>query len=89
MLKLNAKTPIQPIGPFYKETKLSNINDLTNNGKALGKKIEIQGKIVDSIASLILNVLLIYGKLTLMESITIKMIYLKIKLINILKVIKE
>ena len=41
------KTPIQPIGPFYKKTKLSNINDLTNNGKALGKIIEIQGKIVD------------------------------------------
>ena len=40
-------TPEQPKGPFYKiNTKFSNY-DLTNNGKALGNKIEIKGRIID------------------------------------------
>ena len=38
---------MQPVGPFFKEKQLSNINDLTNNGKASGKIIKIEGKITD------------------------------------------
>ena len=38
-------TPFQAIGPFYKEPKKKPNNDMTNNGKALGKKIKVYGQI--------------------------------------------
>ena len=42
------KTPPQSKGPFYKvPSKIFN-NDMTNNGKAIGKKIKVYGKILDN-----------------------------------------
>ena len=41
------KTPKQPKGPFFKENKTTSINDLSNNGKATGELIKIEGKILD------------------------------------------
>ena len=42
------KTPAQSKGPFYKiPSKIFN-NDMTNNGKAIGKKIKVYGKILDN-----------------------------------------
>ena len=43
-----SKTPAQPAGPFFKQKKLSDLNDLTNNGMAAGKRIKIEGKILDN-----------------------------------------
>ena len=36
-------TPIQPIGPFFKNTSLNQLSDMTNRGKAKGKIINIRG----------------------------------------------
>ena len=46
---INCKnTPPQSTGPFYKiPPKIFN-NDMTNNGKAIGKKIKVYGKILDN-----------------------------------------
>ena len=42
------KTPPQSKGPFYKvPSKIFN-NDMTNNGKAIGKKIKVYGQILDN-----------------------------------------
>ena len=38
---------MQPKGPFYKESSLSTLNDLTNDGKAEGELIKIEGRILD------------------------------------------
>ena len=36
-------TPSQAMGPFYKKTKNYINNDMTNNGNAIGKKINVYG----------------------------------------------
>ena len=41
-------TAKQPKGPFYKSSNKSVQIDLTNNGKAAGKKIQISGKVMDA-----------------------------------------
>ena len=42
------KTPSQSKGPFYKvPSKLFN-NDMSNNGKAIGKRIKVYGKVLDN-----------------------------------------
>ena len=38
------KTPSQPKGPFFKKNRTISINDLSNNGKATGELIKIEGK---------------------------------------------
>lgn len=40
-------TSNQPKGPFYKKNYSKSIYDLTNNGKALGTKIQISGRVMD------------------------------------------
>ena len=40
-------TPVQPKGPFYKKNISASVQDLTNQGKAAGRKIEISGKVLD------------------------------------------
>ena len=52
------KTPQQSKGPFYKvPSKIFN-NDMTNNGKAIGKKIKVYGKILDNKCKPITNAIL-------------------------------
>ncbi|MDC3024327.1 protocatechuate 3,4-dioxygenase [Alphaproteobacteria bacterium] len=41
------KTPAQPKGPFFKKNITGNKNDLSNNGKASGELIKIEGRILD------------------------------------------
>ena len=41
------KTPAQPKGPFFKRTTISLMNDLSNNGRAAGELIKIEGRILD------------------------------------------
>ena len=51
-------TPPQSTGPFYKlPSKIFN-NDMTNNGKAIGKKIKVYGKILDNKCKPISNAVL-------------------------------
>ena len=51
-------TPQQFTGPFYKmPSKISN-NDMTNNGKAIGKKIKVYGKVLDNNCKPITNAVL-------------------------------
>ena len=41
-------TPLQSTGPFYKvPSKIFN-NDMTKNGKAIGKRIKVYGKVLDN-----------------------------------------
>ena len=41
-------TPPQSTGPFYKvPSKIFN-NDMTNNGKAIGKRIKVYGKVLNN-----------------------------------------
>ncbi len=40
-------TPSQPKGPFYKKEYLLNSSDMTSKGKALGEKIQIEGRVLD------------------------------------------
>ena len=42
-------TPYQPKGPFFKATNLPNNIDLTNNGKAQGEIVKIEGKVIDNL----------------------------------------
>ena len=52
------KTPQQSIGPFYKvPSKIFN-NDMTNSGKAIGKRIKVYGKILDNKCKPITNAIL-------------------------------
>ena len=52
------KTPPQSIGPFYKvPSKIFN-NDMTNNGKASGRRIKVYGKVLDNKCKPIPNVVL-------------------------------
>ena len=52
------KTPPQSKGPFYKlPSKIFN-NDMTNNGKAIGKRIKVYGKILDNKCKPISNAVL-------------------------------
>ena len=52
------KTPQQSIGPFYKvPSKIFN-NDMTNDGKAIGKIIKVYGKIFDNKCKPIPNAIL-------------------------------
>ena len=51
-------TPTQSTGPFYKvPSKIFN-NDMTNNGKASGKKIKVYGKVLDNKCKPITNAVL-------------------------------
>ena len=51
-------TPPQSTGPFYKiPSKIFN-NDMTNNGKAIGKRIKVYGKVLDSKCKPITNAVL-------------------------------
>ena len=51
-------TPPQSTGPFYKvPSKIFN-NDMTNNGKAIGKKIKVYGKVLDNECNPITNAVL-------------------------------
>ena len=51
-------TPSQSTGPFYKvPSKILN-NDMTNNGKAIGKRIKVYGKILDNKCKPISNAIL-------------------------------
>ncbi len=51
-------TPPQSTGPFYKvPSKIFN-NDMTNNGKAIGKKIKVYGKVLDNKCKPITNAVL-------------------------------
>ena len=56
---INCKnTPPQSTGPFYKiPSKIFN-NDMTNNGKAIGKKIKVYGKVLDNKCKPINNAIL-------------------------------
>ena len=56
---INCKnTPPQSTGPFYKvPSKIFN-NDMTNNGKAIGKKIKVYGKVLDNKCKPIANAVL-------------------------------
>ena len=56
---INCKnTPPQSTGPFYKvPSKIFN-NDMTNNGKAIGKKIKVYGKVLDNKCKPITNAVL-------------------------------
>ena len=52
------KTPPQSQGPFYKiPSKILN-NDMTNNGKAIGRKIKVYGKVLDDKCKPIPNAIL-------------------------------
>ena len=52
------KTPPQSKGPFYKiPSKILN-NDMTNNGKAIGKRIKVYGKILDNKCKPVTNAIL-------------------------------
>ena len=51
-------TPPQSTGPFYKvPSKIFN-NDMTNNGKAIGKRIKVYGKVLDNKCKPISNAVL-------------------------------
>ena len=51
-------TPPQSTGPFYKvPSKIFN-NDMTNNGKASGKRIKVYGKVLDNKCKPITNAVL-------------------------------
>ncbi len=51
-------TPPQSTGPFYKvPSKIFN-NDMTNNGKAIGKRIKVYGKVLDKKCKPITNAIL-------------------------------
>ena len=51
-------TPPQSTGPFYKvPSKIFN-NDMTNNGKAIGKKIKVYGKVLNNKCTPISNAVL-------------------------------
>lgn len=41
-------TPPQSTGPFYKEPSKIFNNDMTNNGKAIGKRIKVYGKVLNN-----------------------------------------
>tara|TARA_A100001015_G_C14735709_1_gene611655 strand:+ start:100 stop:696 length:597 start_codon:yes stop_codon:yes gene_type:complete len=41
-------TPSQSTGPFYKKPSKIFKNDMTNNGKAIGKRIKVYGKVLDN-----------------------------------------
>lgn len=43
--KICSLTPSQPAGPFFKKDNVYQISDMTNNGKAKGKIVSIQGRI--------------------------------------------
>ena len=45
--KICLQTPYQPSGPFFNTTTKYNGSDMTNDGKAIGKKILISGRIMD------------------------------------------
>ena len=52
------KTPPQSTGPFYKvPSKIFN-NDMTNNGKAIGKRIKVYGKVLNNKCKPISNAVL-------------------------------
>ena len=51
-------TPQQSTGPFFKvPAKIFN-DDMTNNGKAIGKKIKVYGKVLDNKCKPITNAIL-------------------------------
>ena len=51
-------TPTQSTGPFYKVPSIIFNNDMTNNGKAIGKKIKVYGKVLNDNCKPITNAVL-------------------------------
>ena len=51
-------TPPQSTGPFYKEPSKIFNNDMTNNGKAIGKRIKVYGKVLNNKCKPISNAVL-------------------------------
>ncbi len=51
-------TPPQSTGPFYKAPSKIFNNDMTNNGKAIGKKIKVYGKVLNNKCKPISNAVL-------------------------------
>ena len=45
--KICYQTPYQPSGPFFNTNTKFNGNDMTNKGKAIGKKIQISGQVIN------------------------------------------
>jgi len=51
-------TPPQSTGPFYKVPSKKFNNDMTNNGKAIGKRIKVYGKVLNNKCKPISNAVL-------------------------------